>query len=256
MLSGELRRRGWGRGPILIALAALAVILSLVFQNGPRFSGQLERMLAPEAGVENAAASGGVSPAAAQSGLPVAPGDFDYYLLALSWSPSYCRTRPDADQCGQGRGFIVHGLWPQNERDWPSDCATAFDRPTTGLLRRYEGLSGGRGLLAHQWRKHGSCTGLSPGDYFATMAAALERVRIPDGFARVDRDLTTSARAVEQDFVRANPAFGADGVTVKCGDGRLREVRLCFDKSLSPRACGPAAVRDCRAAEIEAPAPK
>ena len=42
-------------------------------------------------------------------------GNFDYYVMALSWSPSYCESHPDEDeQCAhKGYGFVLHGLWPQ-----------------------------------------------------------------------------------------------------------------------------------------------
>ncbi|MGI9404557.1 MAG: hypothetical protein ACR2OF_08650, partial [Hyphomicrobium sp.] len=47
-------------------------------------------------------------------------GEFDYYALVLSWSPTECLTstrgRSDA-QCarrdGKRYGFVLHGLWPQ-----------------------------------------------------------------------------------------------------------------------------------------------
>ena len=57
-------------------------------------------------------------------------GDFDFYVLALSWSPSYCAIEGDgADpaQCANGRpyAFVVHGLWPQYEKGYPRDCETS-----------------------------------------------------------------------------------------------------------------------------------
>ncbi len=52
------------------------------------------------------------------------PGRFDYYLLSLSWSPEYCAKsrRDDELQCARPYAFVAHGLWPQNEQGWPSDC--------------------------------------------------------------------------------------------------------------------------------------
>jgi ribonuclease T2 len=39
-------------------------------------------------------------------------GQFDYYLLSLSWSPAFCLQSPGAAECDGPRrfGFIVHGL--------------------------------------------------------------------------------------------------------------------------------------------------
>src|SRR5215212_5317363 len=61
-------------------------------------------------------------PAMAQDGRQNAPGEFDFYVLSLSWSPSFCDAasergnsgRNQQAQCG-GRpfSFVVHGLWPQ-----------------------------------------------------------------------------------------------------------------------------------------------
>ena len=59
------------------------------------------------------------------------PGQFDFYVLALSWSPSFCqdseeRGREAREQCGLGRpySFVVHGLWPQYERGFPRSASS------------------------------------------------------------------------------------------------------------------------------------
>jgi ribonuclease T2 len=51
-------------------------------------------------------------------------GVFDYYLLTLSWSPTFCLTHKDDVQCsGKGYGFVLHGLWPQYAKGgWPESC--------------------------------------------------------------------------------------------------------------------------------------
>src|SRR5262249_40589503 len=55
-----------------------------------------------------------------------APGQFDYYVLSLSWSPSFCETATGnarRQQCGtRPFSFVVHGLWPQYERGFPESC--------------------------------------------------------------------------------------------------------------------------------------
>ena len=68
------------------------------------------------------AAFGAIAPAAADDRA----GDFDFYVLSLSWSATYCNTdsRPDPAQCRRDFGFIVHGLWPQYERGYPDYCPT------------------------------------------------------------------------------------------------------------------------------------
>jgi ribonuclease T2 len=52
-------------------------------------------------------------------------GQFDFYVLALSWSPGFCENSGSRSrQCdsGRGLGFVTHGLWPQNEQGYPSFC--------------------------------------------------------------------------------------------------------------------------------------
>jgi ribonuclease T2 len=61
----------------------------------------------------------GMGVAAAQDRRQNEPGQFDYYVLSLSWSPSFCeasgeRGAPPQQQCGaRAYSFVVHGLWPQ-----------------------------------------------------------------------------------------------------------------------------------------------
>ena len=242
-------------------LMAILVIVSFIFdpEGQSEFSRTLrqakERADAPQAAQRTEdkqklihAKSG---PAAAGAAAP-----FDYYVLALSWSPSYCADRPDADQCGQGRRFILHGLWPQFERGYPQDCPSDAADPSNRLLSRYEDLSGSRGLLAHQWRKHGRCAGVSAESYLEASRRAVEAVAIPPSLEAVARDLTIDAGVVEAAFVEANPGMARDGVTVKCRDGRLSEVRICLTRDLALRTCGPDVIRDCRQSGLDLPAPK
>ena len=67
-------------------------------------------------------------PRAAALPRPVAEGSqYDYYILNLSWSPEFCFTHPDNEQCPSHPGFVVHGLWPErNDGSYPEHCG---DRP-------------------------------------------------------------------------------------------------------------------------------
>ena len=178
-------------------------------------------------------------------------GAFDYYVLALSWTPTWCALEGDArgsEQCdpGRGFGFTLHGLWPQYEDGWPAYCPTARRAPSRGDTAAEAGLYGSAGLAWHQWRKHGTCTGLASGDYYALAREAYGRVTRPEVLRALDRAVTLPASVVEDAFLEANPDLGADGVTVTCRDGRIREVRVCLTRALEPRACAPDVARDCR----------
>lgn len=177
------------------------------------------------------------------------PGQFDYYLLALSWSPTYCADQDNAArdslQCGTDRrfAFIVHGLWPQNERGYPQDCPTTVQDLPAPLVESMLDIMPAPGLIRHEWRRHGSCTGLAPEAYFATTRQFRDRVVIPTAYRALEAPLQVTGTEVETAFVRANPGLTPDGITVTCGRNRLREVRVCFDKAGAFRACG-AEVRD------------
>ena len=177
-------------------------------------------------------------------------GRFDYYVLSLSWSPSWCLAEGDArdaDQCDPGRrkSFVVHGLWPQYERGWPEDCRTAARDPSRRETRAMGDIMGSSGLAWYQWKKHGRCTGLAAQDYFALTRAAAGAITIPAPLAGLGRDVSLPAKVVEDAFIEANPDLTRDGITVTCRDSALQEVRICLTPDLEPRACAPDTRRDC-----------
>ena len=178
-------------------------------------------------------------------------GDFDYYVLALSWSPAWCRLVGDArddPQCDPGREFtfVLHGLWPQYEAGWPSYCRTSERDPTRRLTAAQADIMGGSGPAFHQWKKHGRCSGLSAEGYFQTARRAFLSISVPELFGQVRKPLQVPARVIEDAFLEANPDLGADGITITCRDGLIQEARICLTKDLQPRACAPDVARDCR----------
>ncbi len=178
-------------------------------------------------------------------------GRFDFYVLSLSWSPSYCeaeKSHANRQQCASGRpyAFVVHGLWPQFERGFPADCTTAEpDVPRERRAALYD-LMPSAGLIGYQWRKHGSCSGLSQRDYFAVMRKARQQVRIPAEFARLDDYRMVDPAAAERAFLAANPGLDAAAIAVTCDKRYLREVRICLTKDLKFRACPEIDRRSCR----------
>ncbi len=173
-------------------------------------------------------------------------GEFDYYVLSLSWSPSYCATRNDPEQCGRGLGWIVHGLWPQFERGWPSYCRTAERNPSRAETAAMADITGTAGLAWHAWDKHGRCSGLSAGAYFAAERRAFQAVTMPEVLRQAEEPLRLPASVVEDAFLEANPGMTADGITITCDNGRIAEARICLTRSLEPRDCGADVRRDCR----------
>ncbi|MBD9526520.1 ribonuclease T2 [Paracoccus sp. PAR01] len=187
-------------------------------------------------------------------------GEFDYYVLSLSWSPSWCDLEgraENSDQCDAGRklGFTVHGLWPQYEKGWPADCRTNARDPSRRETRDMADIMGSGGLAWYQWKKHGRCSGLTSRDYFALVRKATARVHLPEVLNRLSRDVTLPSKVIEEAFLEKNPGMTRDGITVTCRAKALQEVRICVTKDLEPRSCAPDARRDCQGSFLM-PAPE
>jgi ribonuclease T2 len=194
--------------------------------------------------------AGSEAPERAAASIPVGR-NFEFYVLALSWSPSYCESEgEDANrqQCSSTRpyAFVVHGLWPQFERGYPEDCATAEPHVSNERLRTLYDLMPSAGLIRHEWRSHGTCSGLSQSDYFAVLREARRRVAIPDGLDAHDSHRVIDPDFVERAFLDANAGLESGGIAVTCDRRYLREVRICLTKELDFRSCPEIDRRGCR----------
>lgn len=175
---------------------------------------------------------------------PAAAQDFDYYLLALSWNPSWCAAEGDARGAAEctpqsDLGFTVHGLWPQYEDGWPEYCETDVADPSRRDTAAMADIMGSGGLAWYQWKKHGRCSGLDAADYFSRTRTAFDRLGLPDLGAQA-----LTAGEVGSAFLDANPELDPAQLVVTCAGGRLAEVRLCLTPDLSPRACAADVRRD------------
>lgn len=177
-------------------------------------------------------------------------GDFDYYVLALSWSPNWCATTGDArgsDQCNarHDHGWILHGLWPQYHRGWPQFCQSGKQPPSRSQTRAMTDIMGSPGLAWHQWKKHGTCSGLDASGYFALSRAAYARITRPAAFRKLNETVRLPARVVEAAFLKANKGLEPDGITITCKQGHIAEARICLSRDLQFVPCGADVVRDC-----------
>jgi len=177
-------------------------------------------------------------------------GDFDYYVLSLSWSPNWCAIEGNgrnSPQCDEDRdlGWVLHGLWPQYERGWPSYCRTGERDPTRAQTGEMADIMGTSGAAWYQWKKHGRCSGLDAQTFQDTARAAYEQIARPDAFRNLQRPVKLPASVVEQAFLQSNPGLRADMITVTCKAARIQEVRVCLTKDLAPRMCGSDTIRDC-----------
>lgn len=182
-------------------------------------------------------------------------GEFDYFVLALSWQASWCaltgdmRRDPACDRTdggGRARTFVLHGLWPQYEAGWPSYCRTVERDPSRGETAAVADVFGGAGAAFYQWKKHGRCAGLSARDYFALARRAFASVRVPPVLTEVKRPLKVPAHVIGRAFLEVNPGLKPDMLTVTCKAGMIEEVRICLTRDLAPRPCGADVLRGCR----------
>jgi ribonuclease T2 len=171
-------------------------------------------------------------------------GVFDYYVLVLSWTPSYCRTEGWARQdrqceTSQRPAFRLHGLWPQYEEGWPQDCSIG-KRPWVPdrIIREMRDIMPSKNLLIHEYRAHGTCSGLEPAQYFAVARELYERVGVPEQFGAPDADRLLSPEQIESEFLDANPWLKPEMISVSCRQQSLVDIRVCFGRDLFPRACG------------------
>jgi ribonuclease T2 len=183
-------------------------------------------------------------------------GQFDFYILTLSWSPGFCEASGEVrgrSQCDPGRqlGFVVHGLWPQNEAGYPSFCEPGSRFPSRPALDEAKGLFPDEGLARYQWRKHGTCTGLSPADYYRATRHARDLVQIPASLDKPSADARVLPLEVERAFSQINPSLRPDMIAVECGRRVLQGVRICLNRDLRGFRSCPQVDRDgCRAGEI------
>jgi ribonuclease T2 len=190
------------------------------------------------------------------------PGNFDFYVLALSWSPSYCEAaqnrgpRRAADrQCG-GRpfAFVVHGLWPQYERGFPSYCQVPAPRLDRNIVGGMLDLMPSPRLIFNEWDRHGTCSGLSPRAYFETVRKVWAVVKIPSEYRELEKPVTVTPGEVMEAFIKTNPGLSRAAMAVSCDGKRLTEVRVCLAKDFSFHDCTEISRRTCRAGRIAMPA--
>jgi ribonuclease T2 len=186
------------------------------------------------------------------------PSEFDYYVLSLSWSPSFCASHSDdsSPECkiGNHKTFVLHGLWPQAQSGPPPmECSPA--RPVSNsivdsMMRFYPS----RGLVQHEWEKHGTCSDLSSADYFHQVEQAFTSVKVPAQFSALNRDQQFDVKQIEESFASANNA-SKDSFRISCHAGEMVGVDVCLSKDLKYQACSVSA-RECPTDRILLRAPR
>lgn len=176
-------------------------------------------------------------------------GQFDYYALVLSWSPTHCAANGDRDgdetQCARRDGrrynFVLHGLWPQYERGYPESCPTR-DRPFVPdrVIDGIMDIMPSKRLAIHEYKKHGTCSGLDPAGYYDLARQMFNRIRIPERYVNPFDVQFVAPEEFMREMIAANPELKPDMLAISCGGpgNRLREIRICHTKSGQLRPCG------------------
>jgi ribonuclease T2 len=175
-------------------------------------------------------------------------GKFDYYTMVMSWSPTHCVSAQegrDEEQCaredGLRYGFVLHGLWPQYEKGFPEACPIG-KKPfvPSPVINDMLDIMPSRGLVIHEFRLHGTCSGLDPEKYYALSRRLFKGVRIPERFKNPFEMQFMSPQDVENEFMRANTWLRPDMMAITCGGpgNRLRDVRICLTQGGMGRSCG------------------
>lgn len=163
------------------------------------------------------------------------PGDFDYYVLSLSWSPEFCYSHPSRAECAQHVGFIVHGLWPQfRDRRGPEYCSHA---PGPASVRLPPAVMPDPALVRHEWEAHGTCSGLSPEAYFELVSRAFASIRIPRPLMMPEHAIQTGISQIVHAFESSNPGLPGSAIALTCRGVYLESVNICLTKELRPTAC-------------------
>jgi len=188
------------------------------------------------------------------------PGEFDFYVLALSWSPSFCEASAERGksgrsqvQCERPYSFVVHGLWPQYERGFPEYCQRPSPRLDRNIMTSMLDLMPAPGLIFNEWDKHGTCSGLAARAYFESIRKARAAVKIPEEFLQLSEQKTIAPADLEAAFIKVNPGLSSSAISVTCSSRRLSEVRICLSKDMQFRACEELDRRACRRDDVVMP---
>src|SRR5262245_25912116 len=224
-------------------------------------------------------------PAPAQDRRQNEPGNFDFYLLTLSWSPSFCDASAEraaqANSNGRGRAparadqtaaegagdqprrtarrssrneqcgdrpysFVVHGLWPQYERGFPEFCQTPAPRLSRNIVSSMLDLMPSPQLIFREWDRHGTCSGLSARAYFDNVRRARASVKIPEQYLALKDPLTVTPGEVTDAFVKVNTGMTRASISVACDAKRLNEIRICMSKDFKFQDCPDVVQRSCK----------
>ena len=166
---------------------------------------------------------------------PQPPGQFDFYALSLTWVPEFCATHVDANECRQGLGFALHGLWPESNDGYPTSCSREL--LPADVRASFQGLYASPGLIDHEWQVHGVCSGLGPLGFLQATNRFFNSIALPSDL-QSERSLASGAAdGVRAEMIAANPQLTPESIVLVCERSQIKEMHVCLGQDGSPRAC-------------------
>lgn len=181
-------------------------------------------------------------------------GNFDYYKLALTYVSAFCadpsNDTMNSHMCTSTNQnvFKVHGFWPQNEHGWPQDCFVYERSLSNRYMKNNRDLIPDKRSMRYQWRKHGSCSGLNPSDYFTLMRKAYNSIDMREAAKALNQNPQLSENEFRSILASSNPSLKQDDFSVHCSGKEITEIRACMTKDLKFRSCSLPIEKNCRSA--------
>jgi ribonuclease T2 len=158
--------------------------------------------------------------------------------LVLTWGPSLCRAEPTNAGCqsghveAQGSTWLLHGLWPQpvdnqycgvprgiaeRARDMKGSDMPSVDVGGDVRTTLQSMMSDESSLVPHEWYAHGTCSGVSPDEFFSDAAALTAQARtVLDPMFTEAQGGRIQLSAVQDRFDQEYGASAGDRVRLSC----------------------------------------
>lgn len=167
------------------------------------------------------------------------PGNFNFYVLAVTDIPAFCNitNNKDKNECPpHTTAFGLHGLWPQHTyNSYPSNCSTV--KLTKQEIDKWQNIFPTPKLITHEWSKHGTCSGLTPDQYFDLSEKSLTKLVIPTEYQSLTTIPATEKANVVATFLKANSGLPSNGIMVVTQKSLISEIRICLTKDGAFRSC-------------------
>ena len=186
-------------------------------------------------------------------------GDFDHYILALSWQSAFCESKRKKPECRaqtdnnfSASNFVLHGLWPnrvnycqvpkriikKDKRQWCKTPALELSKSVRKQLSDF--MPGSLSCLQrHEWYKHGTCSGLSENDYFIlsnTLVSKFSKTAFSQYIAKhIGKKVKRKnvLKAFDKSFGKGSRAYLALRCKKVRGTSLLTEIQIHIKKDLS-----------------------